>query len=249
MHLAAIMRSDESAAALRAVLAETNGAEADIHIADVAEIAHIGSLVNEHDVLLVDIDAGNDEEAERLARLIEELGQSKPVIVTTANAGIEDIRRIMAMGAVDVLLQPIREVDLIVALDHAVRGRAGGIETASHKGKVISFLKGGGGAGATTLAVQGGGLLAAGGKGGKGDAPKVCILDLDIQFGAVGLYLDIKSQVGLTDLLESPERNDLSLLAGALAEKMPQFLLTDLGHAPHLTLDVLENLPKPSWTR
>ena len=220
MSLVAVMRSDESAAALRMVLEGTSSAETDIHVADVAKISQDKSLVNGHDVLLIDLDAENGPETEQLGHFIKELGRSKPVIVTTANAGLEDIRRIMGMGAVDVLSQPIREVDLMVALDHAARGRAGGIEAASHKGKVISFIKGGGGAGATTLAVQGAGILAAGGKGKKAkkDAPKVCVLDLDIQFGAVGLYLDIKSSVGLTDLLESPERNDLSLLDSVMSQ-------------------------------
>jgi pilus assembly protein CpaE len=43
------------------------------------------------------------------------------------------------------------------------------------------------------------------------------VLDLDIQFGAAGLYLDLHTHVSLSDLIESPGRLDHALLSGVMS--------------------------------
>ena len=80
--------------------------------------------------------------------------------------------------------------------------------------KVITFLKGGGGVGATTLAVQAGAILAG---RYKSEKPKVCLMDLDVQFGTAALYLDLADEVGLADLLETPERVDSDMFRSVLS--------------------------------
>src|SRR3546814_2930444 len=68
--------------------------------------------------------------------------------------------------------------------------------------------------GATTLAVQATYSLA-------NTAPrnrKVCLIDLDLQGGNAGLYLDIDSSVSVLDCLEDPERMDASLLQSVVTK-------------------------------
>ncbi len=214
MHIVAIMKTAESASSLRQAINGAQGADIDIHISDSLDLTKNEAAMNGHDVLLVDIAPDNGKETDLLGHFIDENCQTRPVIVTAENARREDIHRLLKLGVVDVLSHPIREIDLLVALDHAARSRMNANSGSSRKGKVISFLKGGGGAGSTTLAVQGGCVLAA---DAKKEKPKVCILDLDIQFGAAGLFLDLLSPVGLTDLLDSPERLDQSLFASVMA--------------------------------
>jgi pilus assembly protein CpaE len=84
----------------------------------------------------------------------------------------------------------------------------------SGRGKIISVLKAGGGVGATTLAVQAGYLIA---QRFKGERHKACLIDLDLQFGNASLYMDIDNRVGLLDLVESPERMDVSLLQSVMS--------------------------------
>jgi len=214
LNLIAIMRSEESGAALREVCTGMNGTRVDVHVVSLEDFGHDKGLVNGRDVLLLDVDPRDPECAERVKSIVHREFPATPVVVTAADVTIEDIRMMMSLGVVDVLPQPIRQTDLIIALDHAARRRVGTGSASGPRGKVIAFLKGGGGVGATTLAVQGGCVLAASVKAAEG---KVCLLDLDIQFGTAGLYLDLTSSVGLPDLLESPERLDRSLLRGVMA--------------------------------
>lgn len=214
MNVVAIMRTGESAALLRETLKDVHASHVEIFVDRISDIARNEHAMNGHDVLLVDIDASDENETSMLSEFIQKHHRSRPVIVTTANAGENEIRRVMEIGAVHLLPQPIREMDFIIAMDHASRHRSAEKNSEARKGKIISFLKAGGGVGATTIAVQGGVLLARARK--KEPVPKVCILDLDIQFGSVGFYLDKKTPVGLADLLESADRIDHSLLSSVV---------------------------------
>jgi len=62
-----------------------------------------------------------------------------------------------------------------------------------------------GGTGATTLAVNLAWELAT---GSKTETPKVCILDLDLQFGAVATYLDLPRREAVYELLSDTEAMD-----------------------------------------
>ncbi len=213
LNFIAIMRSEESGAALREVCTGMNSTKVDVHVASLQDIGRDKGLVNGRDVLLLDVDPRDPEDAARLSAIVQREFPANPVVVTAADVTIEDIRTMMGLGVVDVLPQPIRQTDLIIALDHAARRRVGSGSASGSHGKIIAFLKGGGGVGATTLAVQGGCVLANSVKANDG---KICLLDFDIQFGTAGLYLDLNSSVGLPDLLETPERLDRSLLRGVM---------------------------------
>lgn len=213
LRLVAVMRSEEGGADLRAACTGLNGTKIDIRVASIEEVAQSTGLVNGHDVLLLDVDPCRAEETEALEKIVQGLASKAPIVVTAAQPTLEDIRRLMSMGVVDVLPQPIRDADLMIALDHATRNKAKSEPVAAQGGKIVSFVKGGGGAGATSLAVQSGCVLAEQLRAKEG---KVCLLDLDIQFGTAGLYLDLEAQASLLDLVETPERLDRSLLRGVM---------------------------------
>lgn len=263
LNLIAIMRSEESSAALREVCTGMNGTRVDVHVVSLEDFGRDKGLVNGLDVLLLDVDPRDPDCAERVKSIVHREFPATPVVVTAADVTIDDIRMMMSLGVVDVLPQPIRQTDLIIALDHAARRRVGPGPASGPRGKIITFLKGGGGVGATTLAVQGGCVLADSVKAADG---KVCLFDLDIQFGTAGLYLDLTSPVGLPDLLESPERLDRSLLRGVMARHdcglevlvapgevlpletvTPEFVSASLEIAREEYAYVLIDLP-PTWT-
>jgi pilus assembly protein CpaE len=50
----------------------------------------------------------------------------------------------------------------------------------------------------------------------KGTTSEVCLLDFDLQHGTAALYLDMSDDVGLVDLVETPDRLDGSLLRSAM---------------------------------
>ncbi|WP_099826864.1 AAA family ATPase [Oceaniglobus indicus] len=70
-----------------------------------------------------------------------------------------------------------------------------------------------GGVGATTFAVNLGWELAT---MSKDDAPRVCILDLDLQFGAVATYLDLNRREAVFEMLTNTETMDSESFMHAL---------------------------------
>lgn len=106
------------------------------------------------------------------------------------------------------------------------------------EGVVMAIQGLAGGTGGTTLAVNLAWELAnAGGK--KDTAPRVCILDLDLQFGSVSTYLDLPRRETVYELLSDTETMDDDIFAQALMgyeEKV--FVLT--APADLLPLDLAE---------
>ncbi len=214
LNVVAIVRSGETGSALNESCTEMNGTKVDIHVGRLSDVHPDVEIFANVDVLLIDVDPGNSNEVAALNSIISDRFPDTPVVATAANASLQDVRLLMRMGVVDVVPQPVIANDLSTAIEYAARSRAktaGGGD--SERGKIISVLKSGGGVGATTLAVQAGYLIA---KRLEGEGPKACILDLDLQLGNASLYMDVDNRVGLTDLVESPERVDASLLASVM---------------------------------
>jgi pilus assembly protein CpaE len=147
--------------------------------------------------------------------VVEEFLNRNPhlsVIIISDDVPFEQVRRLMRSGALDILPAPLVEDEFLVALEAAfVRVSnaklSGGI---AKTGKIITFMKACGGVGGTTLAVQTAHALAASGR----RKQKVCLIDFDLQFGNVAMYLDVEEGGGeLSDLLRPPEEIDATLFA------------------------------------
>jgi len=214
--IVAVMRSEEAADLLKQAAEGLEDTKLDVIISPIENLEKNPQAMNGHDILLIDVAPSNEAETDQLKRFIGTYHTTRPVIVTSAVVNREGVQRIMRSGAAEILAQPIRPVDLVIAMDQAVSRYANMVrqmeEPSRPEGRVVSFLKGCGGVGATTLALQLGGLLAR----DKSAPSKVCVLDLDIQLGAVGLYLDIHKNASLSDLITAPERLDEALLTGVM---------------------------------
>jgi pilus assembly protein CpaE len=79
-------------------------------------------------------------------------------------------------------------------------------------GKIITFVHASGGVGATTLAVNTAAIIKAVTK------KDVCLMDLDLQFGAVAIHLDLQTYSPVMDFLNQPERLDRSMLEGLMQD-------------------------------
>jgi pilus assembly protein CpaE len=212
--LVAVMRSAEIGADVISFCENVDGTRVDMRVSTVEEFASQDVHLNGNDVLLLDLDSAQLRDEPSIRSILSDRSSAGPVLVTAPDVSLDDIRALMQLGVIDVLPQPIRQADLVIALDHASRLRPQKQKPASpNKGKVISFLQGGGGVGATVLATQGACILA---REAAKDGAKVCLLDFDIQFGTAGLYLDLNSSVGFVDLIENTDDLDVSFLRGAM---------------------------------
>ena len=214
MNVVAILRSEEAGAALNAVATDINGTEVNVHVGKLTDVREDVDILKGSDVLILDVDPHDEKELQHLQQVLQRYFPKTPVVATAPDATLQDVRQFMHLGVVDFVPQPITRSDLVSALEHAARSQKSMREPAEEPGKVISFLKAGGGVGASTLAVQSACLLAS---RKRPDHMRVCLLDLDLQFGTNSLYLDLDNRVGLADILESPERLDHELLKSVMS--------------------------------
>ena len=210
----AVMRSQEAVESLSEVLAGNGaGAEFEVRSGDITEIreAMNGSL--RPDVLFVDIAFDDNKDLDTLSRFIKENGSTTSVIVTSANATLAGVRQLMRLGVVDFVPQPISRHDIFSALELAASKTSSATPSSHTNHRVFSFIRSRGGAGATTLAVQAARSLMDHGPG----KPKVCLLDLDLQFGNAAMALDLKNKLTILDILQSPDSADGAFLQAAMA--------------------------------
>jgi pilus assembly protein CpaE len=159
-------------------------------------------------VVVVDLDAGNEEEMQALARLMTRVGAWPPVIAVTQNFDENVARTLLQMRITDFLVKPVAPIDLVRACARVAKGKAGGAEPT--EAQIYTFLPAVGGAGVTTLAVQTAMLLL--NSGGPRVKPSTCLVDLDFQHGAVADYLDLEPRLNLAEIEPQPDRLDRQLL-------------------------------------
>lgn len=214
LNVVGMLRTPELRSALAEVCTGMNGTRFDFRIAPLTQAADDAALdpsLASCDLIMVEVDPKDAAEMALLHRLVERR-HGPAVVATAAGATLDDVRRMMRLGVVDVLPQPVQRSDVLAALQAAAKVRRIQAPASGPRGRLVSVLKGGGGVGATTIAVQTGCRLAQTLQ--KKDA-EVCLLDLDVQGGTVALYLDLNDRVGIADLMELPERLDADLLEGA----------------------------------
>jgi len=162
------------------------------------------------DVIIIGVSAASTEEVEAAIKLLKARNFAAKVLITLREADVTTTRRLVREGAADVLPAPVSEASLALSLERLLvtDGSGGGVP--ERAGRVIAVLKAGGGVGATALCVQSAIIMAKGGQG-------VCVADLDLQFGAAAIYLDLPDAISVADLLGSGAGLADSPLAAALA--------------------------------
>jgi pilus assembly protein CpaE len=169
-----------------------------------------------HEVDLVVLEAANSNSA------VDEFNSARGacpraeiIIFAPTAATPDDVRRLFRAGAKDVLGLPVAQEQLMSAMGEAL----GPGPMGDSNGFVLAVVKSAGGVGATTLAVNLAGHFANPPRGKRGDRLdplRVAIPDLDVQFGAAALALDIAPRKDLTEILRSPKRLDAHFLDGVL---------------------------------
>jgi pilus assembly protein CpaE len=118
------------------------------------------------------------------------------------------------------------------SVDSSPAAAPGDAAAVSGRGRTIVFAHASGGAGATTLAVNTALHLAR--KPGSG---KVCLLDLDFQFGTVDLHFNLPASSQIADLAVQPERLDDQLFEDMLVDG-PEGIRVLTSPASVLPLDI-----------
>jgi pilus assembly protein CpaE len=158
-------------------------------------------------VVVVDIDASQEDEMQALHRLLARVGAWPPVLAVTQAFDESVARALLQMRVTDFLVKPVSPVDLVHACARVSQGPS---NTGQGKeAQIYTFLPAVGGAGVTTLAIQTAMLLLNSDRRGR---PTACLVDLDFQHGACADYLDLEPRLNLGEIEPRPERLDRQLL-------------------------------------
>jgi pilus assembly protein CpaE len=148
------------------------------------------------------------EELEAIAA--RPLERRPALIVVGAASDVNVMRLAMQAGARDLLPHPFAEADLLQAIQRTLEERPRKAKV-SAPGKISVFMNAKGGCGATLLACNVAHVLAAKSK------QRTALLDLDLQFGAAPLYLDLYPKRGIAQALDNLTGLDEVALEGYFA--------------------------------
>lgn len=229
--MAALLKSPETRQALAEALSGVASLALKARVGAL-DAAQVEALLRERpDLVLVDLDLADAGEMEQLAQLKARCPAEVPVLVTARDPSGEGLRLLFRLGIADLQPQPLDPNVLLDGIGNALRSARMGAVTGdkAERGAVIAFLKAGGGVGATSLAVASAAALAVGG----GGEAQTCLLDLDIQFGAAAMHLDVDHATSLVEMAESAGRLDRTLLRSAMARHRLGFDLLPAPELPH----------------
>src|SRR5712691_10274283 len=108
--------------------------------------------VEDATVVVVDLDAGRDDEMQAHSRMMTRVGTWPPVIAVTQSFDANVARTLLQMRISDFLVKPVTPLDLVRACARVGKRPTAGNEPT--EAQIYTFLPAVGGAGVTTLALQ-----------------------------------------------------------------------------------------------
>lgn len=164
-------------------------------------------------ILVVDLSGSEDPNAGVRSLLALCDRTTRIVAIGTVN-DIGYYRQLISAGVSEYIVKPVDPGVLTAALDGAERPRPVLQAVEEEKSRsVISVVGVRGGVGASTVAVNLAWIAA------HEQKRNSVIVDLDLQFGTVGLQLDLEPSHGLREALENPDRIDGLFIASAMASE------------------------------
>ena len=164
--------------------------------------------------LAIALDQTDENDADAIVQLVRTANEKGISIILVAdNISPKFLHRLLRNGADEFLPYPLPKDELQGALDEIKRKSQTVSEVsqiqpqpqpeAIKSGKIVAVHGLAGGVGASTLAVN----LAweAATQNPKGPNPKVCLLDLDLQFGSVATYLDLDRKQSIAEMWSDTE--------------------------------------------
>lgn len=161
------------------------------------------------------------------------------VIVTSYEKNPEWILKLMRAGAVEYLLRPVAQDDLMQALTKLGRFWLTKPEEQKQAGKIIAVYYPTGGVGVTTVAVNLAAELAS-------QSTKVALVDLNLFAGDISTFLDVNPSYTLSSVTNNIARLDANFLMGVMTRHSsgPYVLTepTELDEAINITPEQVNRL-------
>jgi pilus assembly protein CpaE len=209
-----IVALDSDAKASAALLAASNNGEISL-VAAVDDLASLVGAVATHKPALVLVDLGQAGQDVAVAvRSVLGAAPESCVVVTGTDASPAVISRAVSAGARTFILRPFTGAELLTTLREAHtnlaeirRMQRGDIPGHNERGVLTAVYSPKGGVGCTTIATNLAVALA------RSTRKRVAIVDLDLQFGDVGVALDLRGANSIIDLVEHDDSIDEAVIA------------------------------------
>jgi pilus assembly protein CpaE len=164
-----------------------------------------------NDLLVIAIEGQSEQVLHLIDNAVRERPR-RPVVVFGYGSPNGFTRRVFAAGADDMVLLPVTPDEVLFTLQKAIARKAGGAESATFsRAPLICVLGPKGGTGKTLTSTSLSVALAEAGK-------SVALVDLDLQFGDVGLCMGVAPETTIFDLVRTGGSLD--------EEKLNGFMLT-----------------------
>ncbi|KAJ54939.1 hypothetical protein ACMU_14350 [Actibacterium mucosum KCTC 23349] len=174
------------------------------------------NLAYAKDVVVFDPHPDDPKEVEALGKLLAKRGADTVFLgLSSDEMSILQARRLRDVGVDEVLPLSISEQELSDVIDDTLASRRRAPfpgATSGAPGSVISVVQARGGIGATTVAVNLACELRNTRRDRRSDMPRVALLDLDIQFGNAGVFLDLEDNGAMRAMVEDRVTPDVPYL-------------------------------------
>ncbi len=181
---------------------------------------HALDLVSKHDVIVFEADPDNENDLSVIETAVGSREKGIFVALTSEDLSITKAQMLKSRGVDEVLPRSIDADYLSTVIDNLRTSRKGLVKASTVErgsGRLMAVVQSTGGRGATTTAVNLAVALAAKkGRFSKTDGASVAMLDLDIQFGSVGVLMDLEDNGGFLEMIESAAVPDANYLKGIL---------------------------------
>ncbi|HEY3543829.1 MAG TPA: AAA family ATPase [Gaiellaceae bacterium] len=194
--------------ALRSSLAESD--EMDVVGAAPQVAAATGPLAGGHLDCVVHATRSSVFPADDVAA-IREHTRAPIILVASGGEAASMLEHALEMDVADVLLLPQLTHNVVFAIRKASHARRQ-LQTASHRGRVITVFSPKGGTGKTAISTNLAATLA------KNESKKTLLLDLDLQFGDAAIMLGLEPTKTIYDLVVAPGELDSEKLAGYVSK-------------------------------
>lgn len=177
-------------------------------------------MAAENDIVVFATDPGNKDDLSAIRALNDQRGENS-IFLALADRDIPlaRARALSDAGVDDVLPFPITGDELARQMEKWLQRAAGSRSGGTKEGSVIAVSQARGGIGATTIAVNlADQLLVRKSRFRREPANSVAVVDLDLQFGAVGDFLDVEPQEGLSQMATGDVMPDEMWVQQSLAE-------------------------------
>ncbi len=181
-----------------------------VHRGTLSSFVANGPSLRWTEVLICQISPENPRDFEEFERFVHEHVGRLPVVAAVRDLSVAVTRRVLRSEAIDVLPIPFTPDELHQAIETGRDARARAQpQQHSRGGRVVAFVGALGGVGTTTLATQSGMIWA--------ENKSICLIDLDVQFGNAALYLNLRPQLSLAELIDAGDRLDIEFLRSVAA--------------------------------